>query len=130
MHCIDEGHTYKLICLDGSFDRFLTYVKRKGPGYPYNETCFPGTNLQDVYRTTEHRIQYLQKQAWCVENVIIRWLTMICIWLLEFRACRRKGKLYLKSPAYATYSQICLDCGHTKPICQDNTIFFDDYNKK
>ncbi len=119
MKVLDPGHTYLLNCLDGLPNevRTLTFVKRcdlKNPKrFPGNTDSYPGTTLQNVIRAMLNRIRYLQNQVWAVENVFIIFSLKISLWLLEFRAARRHGKLFLKSMKFAEFEPMCKECGHT-----------------
>lgn len=122
---VDPGHMYTLPSFDwkdGHQKRqVLTFVKRcdiHNPSrYPGNKGSYPGTTLQMVIRALLDRVQYLQKQKWCIENVMVSFLLMLLLWMLEERAARRHGLMYLHGLHFASYEPVCLKCGHT--ICRD-----------
>lgn len=114
---MNNGHKYKLLTLDGEYEQELTFVKREGAKFPGNTGSHPGTNLQSVLRSCISRIEYLQGQFWCLENVFIRRLVIWAVWLLEFRAARRHGFLYGHGPRFAVTSMMCAKCGHTVCNC-------------
>lgn len=62
MQIIDPGHKFLLDNLDGTAFSMLTFVKREGLGYPGNVGHYPGTTLQEVYRSCIARHKYLDKQ--------------------------------------------------------------------
>lgn len=114
---IDPSHCYILNSIDGYKLNTLTFVKRIGENFPNNTgKGYAGTTLQIVVRVLIDRINYLQKQKWCVENYLIICLLRSVIWLLEFRAARRHGILLIKSPKTVTDTTICSKCGHT--VCE------------
>lgn len=120
MRVLDKGHDYELGALDGDHAQNLRFVKRcdmTDPSkYPGNKNAYPGTTLQIVLRVLINRVQYLQNQKWCVENVLIRFCLMTAIWLLEFRAARRHSAWYLHGLDFALHEPICERCGHT--VCE------------
>jgi len=113
MRVIDPGHVYDLPGLDGGGPGRLAFVKRAGPGYPGNLTAHPGTTSQAVMRALLDRLRYVQGQAWCAENWLCLLLMRLCLWLLEFRAARRHGRLYARGLKFAESAPTCARCGHT-----------------
>lgn len=117
MTTLDPGHKYLLPSLDGIAPQTLTFVKRcdiRNPHrFPGNTNSYPGTTIQNVLRALLKRLRYLQRQVWCVENVIIIYAIRVSLWLMEFRASRRHGKLYLHSLPFAEKAQMCPLCFHT-----------------
>lgn len=118
MRTIDPGHCYQLLTLDGDLAQRLVFVKRHDPAdpsrYPGNTTSHPGTTLQSVIRALLERTRYLQRQVWCIENVGVIAALRTCLWLLEWRAARRHGTLYLHTCHYAEHAPMCPVCGHTQ----------------
>lgn len=119
---LDAGHKYELITLDGSLIQNLIFVKRcdlNNPNkFPGNTNAYPGTTLQSVIRCLIDRVKYLQNQVFSIENIIIINLLKINLWLFEFRAARRHGKFYIKTPNFAAYNKMCEKCGHTVCNCK------------
>lgn len=117
MKVIDSGHKYELNTLDGGFPQTLTFVKRHSveepEKFPGNFESYPGTTLQNVIRALLERFRYLHNQVWSLENLICILFLRLTLWLLEFRAARRHGKLYLKSLKYSEVTPMCIKCGHT-----------------
>lgn len=118
MKVLDPGHRYLLKSLDGwQPHRMLQFVKRCDPEhperYPGNVDAYPGATLQDVLRACLERTRYLQRQIWCLENLGILAGLKLGVWLLEFRAARRRGYLYLHGPKFAETSPMCPQGGHT-----------------
>jgi hypothetical protein len=112
---IDPGHIYLLDNLDGNGSQKITFVKRVGDGYPFNQPpSFEGTTCQRTIKANILRVNYLQNQFWCVENVIILFCLKIAIWCFEFRASRRKGQILLVNPLNAWSKSKCTKCGHIK----------------
>jgi len=110
------GHVYELPVFDSSVESdtsLLVFMERVGKEYPGNTETRSGTNLQSVLRACWRRIDYLQGQKHCAENLIMKFLLTCCIWLLEFRAARRHGLAYLKLLSFARNAPMCGRCGHT-----------------
>lgn len=103
--------------LDGFGNQVLTFVKRcdhQNPSrFPGNKNSYPGTTLQNVIRALLERMRYLQNQVWCFENAIGIFCLQLALWLLEFRAGRRHGRIYLKSLHFSEFAPMCPNCGHT-----------------
>lgn len=119
MRIIDPGHYYQLLTLDGDDIQYLRFVKREGPGFPGNVGYHSGTTLQSVIRALCERVRYLQRQAWCVHNVLLLSLLRVCLWLLEKRAAKRHGKSYWHGLAFAEDTPMCPKCGHT--VCDHDS---------
>jgi len=117
MKVLDPGHRYELASLDGEHRQVLQFVKRcdpKNPGrYPGNQNAYPGTTMQNVIRALLERMRYVQRQQWCVENVVGIVALRVALWLLEFRAARRHGRFYWRSLRFAETAEMCPSCGHT-----------------
>lgn len=112
MKIIDAGHEYDLDSYDGGEPVRLVFVKREGEGYPFNVGHHPGTNCQEVWRASILRIQYLQRQEPCEENVTaIRKLREL-IWLFEVRAARRHGRTLPNLTQEIETLPTCAGCGH------------------
>ena len=112
---LDPGHYYKLPffdCTPGAFQR-LVFVKRQGVNYPGNTDSYPGTTLQCVLRACAYRVRYLNGQQSTVLNVLVLSCLLWALWLLEFRAARRKGRFYWHSLRFAGGAPLCPTCGHT-----------------
>lgn len=120
MKIIDPGHQFKLTSLDGDHSQVLQFVKRHDPGnpgggkYPGNFESYPGTTIQEVIRALTARIQYVQKQSFCLENVILLGLLRLGIWLLEFRAKRRRGEILGVGLSGIEHEPTCPACGHVQ----------------
>ena len=114
MKVIDSGHVYKLDSLDGTLSQHLIFVKREGPGFPGNVGHHPGTTLQEVMRAMVDRVEYLQNQIACDENVAILTYLRWSIWLLENRAARRHGRDLTHVPFREIVDGVgkCMRCGH------------------
>lgn len=93
MKVVDPGHLYELATLDGdSPPLFLTFVKRKGEGYPGNVGSHPGTTTQEVLRALIERTEYVDNQIPDHANVALLDCLRDAIWHLEERAARRHGR--------------------------------------
>jgi hypothetical protein len=68
MREIDPGHKYQLDVYDGAGEQVITFMKREGPGYPFNIGHYPGTNCQELLRVLISRVEYLNKQIPCQDN--------------------------------------------------------------
>lgn len=118
----DPGHRYELLTLDNTHGRMhqeLQFVKRCGEKYPGNENEYPGTNLQSVLRACYARVEFLQHQHWCAENMNILTNLNGCIYMLEVRAARQHGRPYLHDADFARTAPMCPQCGHTD--CEHST---------
>jgi hypothetical protein len=119
---IDPGHRYELSSLDGDYRQELTFVKRcdrLNPGkYPGNTDSYPGTTIQEVLRALIDRLNYVHNQIPCLENQFIVSMLRQCLYLLEVRAKRRKGKV-LEPPETEPIESLetCTSCGHV--VCSD-----------
>lgn len=92
MRIIDPGHKYALMQLDGEAEELLTYVKREGFSYPGNVGKHAGTNMQEVIRSVIDRVQYLDRQDPCRENMIVLAAQRTSLRALEIRAARRHSR--------------------------------------
>ena len=123
MKTIDPGHQYELKSLDGNCPQVLTFVKRcdrnGSNNYPGNVGAHPGTTTQEVLRALIQRTQHVQNQIPCLENERIIAMLRQCIYLLELRAKRRKGKtLRLTTTLPIETISTCDVCGHV--LCIDH----------
>ena len=120
MEVIDPGHRFKLSSLDGEHVQVLQFVKRHDPGnpgggkYPGNHKSQPGTTTQEVLRAVIARTNYVQEQVFCLENVLLIWLMRLGIWLLEFRAKRRRGEILDAGLSGIERLPTCSICGHVQ----------------
>lgn len=116
MTVLDPGHLYALAHLDGNLKELLRFVKREGDKYPGNEGSYPGTNMQEVLRALIDRIQYVDKQDPCDENIGVLQCFREAITLLEKRAARRskRGMLAIRLAAIDGIEKapFCNQCGH------------------
>jgi hypothetical protein len=113
MEEIDRGHVYLLDNLDGDDKQTLVFVKRIGSKYPFNAPpAYQGTTCQEVINANIARVNYLQKQSWCLENVVILFCLKIALWAFEFRASRIKGHFLFVNPLSAWKKAKCTHCGH------------------
>lgn len=123
MEILDPGHAYKLATLDGDAEVLLTFVKRCGDGYPGNIGAYPGTNLQEVLRVLIDRVQYLNQQVFCEENLMILQALRAAFYRLELRAARRHGRLLDGNMLDAIETvPTCSSCGHIQ--CAGNCRAF------
>lgn len=123
MKVIDNGHKYKLLTLDGKLNQTLTFVKRHDPEdpsrFPGNTGSYPGTTLQSVLRVCLDRMNYLNKQIPCDQNIQIINNIQNSIFLLEVRAAQRHGLNPNCISQYdACFGPMCETCGHTKCHCE------------
>jgi len=119
----DRGHSYTLASLDGHATQYLQFVKRFDKDdptkYPGNTSAYSGTTLQIVLRVVLNRVEYLQRQKWCVENVMVSLCLMSALWLLELRAARRHGLPCWHGLRFAADQPLCEKCGHTTCKCNE-----------
>ena len=115
---IDSGHKYELLTLDGEETQTLTFVKRFNKNdpsrYPGNFNAYPGTTVHSVVRCLLERMRYLQNQIFSVENCGVILALRIILWLMEFRAARRHGNVYLHGLSFSEKQPLCRICGHTQ----------------
>jgi len=118
MKVIDPGHHYALNVLDYGPDAItsIRFVKRVGPKYPGNVGASSGTTLQEVLRACHDRLGYVGRQLPCWQTTACRWLLGLVVWLLEWRAARRHGRL-IPCMREAVYGYTCWRCGHVGHIC-------------
>lgn len=113
MKVLDPGHVYVIAEYDGGGTQNLRFMKREGPGYPYNEGSHPGTNCQEILRVLIDRVKYLQRQVPCAENEIILGSLRSVLIAFESRAARRHGR-ELMLPFNQSIEDVksCPRCGH------------------
>lgn len=126
MKILDPGHDYELNTFDAITPRGLThpplrFMKRKGPKYPGNDSHYPGTNLQEVFRVCIDRLRYLDNQEHHESNGIIIYELRMAIWLLEMRAAERhKRQLAPNSFDDIEKQPTCPNCGHVQ--CESDCV--------
>lgn len=111
MRIIDAGHEYELAAFDGGATQVLTFMKREGPGYPFNSGSHGGTNCQEVLRSLIDRTKYLEAQIPCPENEIILAGLRSALLAFEIRAARRHGRT-LDTNGCIENAPSCSQCGH------------------
>lgn len=111
---VDPGHEYLLDSYDGGESVRLMFVKREGEGYPFNVGHHPGTNCQEVIRALINRVQYLQKQIPCDENLFTVDALRDALWQFETRAARRHGRTLAGIPLEIETEPTCKTCGHIR----------------
>jgi len=113
MKAIDPGHAYLVNNIDGPDKQLIRFVKRVGPGYPFNQAPeHQGTNCQELLRVLIDRVAYLDKQIAADENKEILSHLKHALWLFEARATQRHG---LNPPKYTddiADRPVCEICGH------------------
>lgn len=118
------GHKFRLQNYDGGEPyQLLVFMKREGPGYPFNRGHYPGTNCQEVLRALLARMKYLQAQIPCWQNRGVLVLLRVILWLFERRAasrhCRRFPLRLLRGIEYLPTCEVCghINClgGHREP---------------
>lgn len=114
MRCIDPGHSYFLTVYDAGSDasQGLVFMKREGPGYPFNVGHYAGTNCQEVIRTLIDRVKYLDRQISCPENAIILAGLRSALIAFELRAARRHKRAPTDLPLEVESMPTCPTCGH------------------
>lgn len=112
MRVADPGHVYEVDCLDGGSPQRIVFVKREGPGYPFNVGHHAGTNCQEVIRVLVDRVKYLQRQIPCAENELIIDHLRATLRLFEERAAFRHGRVLGSIPIEIEAMQWCQTCGH------------------
>lgn len=120
MKILDNGHKYLLHSLDGNVQVILQFVKREGIKYPGNTSHYPGTTTQEVLRALINRSEYVNKQKFCWQNVVIRFLFILAIYLLELRHYHKHNLKSSLSILKIDKSPICKSCGHTKCNCNQS----------
>lgn len=117
---IDPGHEYELLTLDGELRQTLTFVKRHDPEHPErfpgNTDSHAGTTLQSVIRCLMDRVEFLDNQIPCKENILVRDKLAECLWQLEQRAARRHGHDFKLTIYDVRTMPMCPHCGHV--ICE------------
>lgn len=114
MKVIDQGHHYDLAIYDED-DRttqHLLFMKREGPGYPFNVGHHAGTNCQEVIRALIDRVKYLERQIECPENAVILAGLRSALLAFEIRAARRHGRELPGLPIEVENMPTCDVCGH------------------
>lgn len=116
---VDPGHAYLPQTLDGEQCPMIVFVKREGPRYPGNSGHHSGTNLQETWRIGISRLNYLQQQEPCKENITIIRMLRDCIRLLEYRAAKRHNleppeELSMECIELAVACEFCGHIGHTE----------------
>lgn len=114
MRVIDPGHEFELASYDGGEPLRLVFMKREGPGYPFNIGHHPGTNCQEILRAFILRTQYLQNQIYCWQNRVSIALARIILWLFEQRAAKRHRRRFSLRLLFAAIELMptCYQCGH------------------
>ncbi len=116
MKILDPGHRYWLDMLDIEGDErqgseMLTFVKRFGPRYPGNLSCYPGTNCQEVLRALIDRVKHLNSQVPDPHNEPILRNLRETLWLFESRAAKRYGR---ELPPLDSF-----ECIEDEPTCEE-----------
>lgn len=118
MNVLDPGHSYALQNYDGDGAQKLVFMKREGPGYPFNVGHYKGTNCQEVMRALIDRVLYLNKQVPCAENQIALAGLRSALYAFELRAARRHGRELEWQTSEPESAPTCPTCGHIK--CNQN----------
>lgn len=113
MRILDAGHIYLLDSLDGGTEQQLTFVKREGDNFPFNQGSHSGTNCQEVLRALIDRTRYLLSQKPCMETEqALHNLESALAWF-EVRAARRHNRhLDLYSAQQLVCAETCRICRH------------------
>lgn len=112
MKVIDPGHCYDLTVFDGAGEQVLRFMKREGPGFPFNVGHYPGTNCQEVIRALIERVKYLDRQIACAENAMILSGLRTALIAFETRAARRHRRELPALPVEVEDMPTCKTCGH------------------
>jgi hypothetical protein len=115
MKVIDPGHAYTMHSYDGTFPQSITFMKRKGEGYPGNYDSHPGTNCQEVLRVLIDRVKYLDEQIPSEYNISIIDHLRMALWQFELRAATRHGLRVPKNMRRILNVEdvpSCKTCGH------------------
>lgn len=113
MKILDAGHVYKLDSIDGGEPQSITFVKREGDNFPFNEGAHPGTNCQEVLRALIDRTEYLLRQKPCAETESAAYCLRAALTFYELRAARRhKRFLDLESTQSLLCAVVCQKCKH------------------
>jgi hypothetical protein len=112
MKIFDAVHTYALDGYDGAARQLLIFMKREGPGYPFNVGSYGGTNCQEVMRALIDRILYLDRQVACAENQIALAGIRSALYAFEIRAARRHGRELQSTVPNIETAETCGTCGH------------------
>ena len=112
MKILDAGHSYLVDGYDGGKPQYITFMKRTGKGFPFNDDVkYGGTNCQEVLRVLIDRTEYLMKQKPCAETEAIIGLLKTSLLLFETRAARKHG-LELNLDYNTLSNEPCKTCGH------------------
>lgn len=121
MKVLDEGHDYELENYDGEGVQRLTFMKREGPGYPFNIGHHPGTNCQEVLRVFISRVKYLDRQIPCDDNKRIIAGARRLFLEFERRGAMRHGDEELEPLQLWNVDEVpvedfphCRTCGHIR----------------
>lgn len=113
MRILDAGHIYRLEGYNGGESQVLTFIKRQGDGFPFNEGEHGGTNCQEVLRALIDRTEYMMRQIPCAETEAAVGCMKTALFLFESRAARRHSRhLDLPDLSAAVRMQPCTQCGH------------------
>ncbi len=113
MKILDAGHVYRLDCIDGDQSQLLTFVKREGERFPFNEGHHPGTNCQEVLRALIDRTEYLNHQRPCAETEAAAANMRSALLLFELRAARCHDRTLDLSATQDLMSAVpCKNCKH------------------
>jgi hypothetical protein len=123
---LEPGHVYSLDIYDAANPSSygLPFMKRLGANYPYNiGGPHKGTNCQEVIRALIKRCLYLNSQISCPQTIRIIENLRNALYLFEYRAAERKGKLveFFRMPNIPSNLvgiedvPTCSTCGHIFP---------------
>lgn len=116
MKIIDAGHCYDLERLDvedGPRYSRLTFVKREGDNFPFNDGHYTGTNCQEVLRALIDRTKYLNNQKPCMETEAALGCLEAALALYEVRAARRHGRhIDMTTTSQLVSANTCNKCKH------------------
>ncbi len=123
----ENGHMYHVLDFDpkgkepARLGTRLDFFKKIGDKFPGNIGApMWGTNCQEVLRVLIYRVEYLQNQWPCEENVRILARLRSALYDFEFRAARIKDQLDAFTTLIPNSDQIedrpfCNVCGHIYP---------------
>ncbi len=117
MKVLDPGHLYALSHLDGEGTTLLRFVKRIGDNFPGNEPPgYEGTTSQEAIRALLERQDYVSKQKFCAENVVVVQHLREALRQLEVRAARVRGdeeaRRAIEAAEQPELLPTCPTCGH------------------
>jgi hypothetical protein len=104
MRVIVPGHVYTVQNVDGPGEQTIKFVKR----LPKNEPNEAGILMQELLRVLIDRVNFLNEQVPCHENITILENLRESFVLLESRASRRK----IEHMLYPERTEPCVKCGH------------------